>query len=169
LRLFKPAILAAALALGPAAAPPPGPVTVGSDGISLAAHKAQPRATIRFGASRTRTLAALRFLGTAKAGSSTDCDGGPLSWAAYARGITVYFEDGRFAGWWVDDKAVGIATARGIRPGSTRAQLAKAHKVEIFESSLGHEFSAGGFYGLLDDRKPPRVASLYAGRVCTAR
>lgn len=152
-----------------AAVPPLRPLTVDGKGISVAAQKPGPRVTIRFGTPKARALAALGVLGRPKPGSSTDCDGGPLTWAAFQRGLTIYFKDAKFAGWWVADNAKGIATAKGIRPGSSRAELTKAYKAEIFDSSLGKEFSAGDFYGLFDDKEPTRIASVYAGRTCTAR
>ncbi|MEO7187405.1 MAG: hypothetical protein ABIW58_03245 [Sphingomicrobium sp.] len=167
--MMRARVLAVAAIVLTAAAPAPRAIIVDGAGLTVAAAKPAPAVVVRFGTSRTPALAALGFLGKPKPGNSTDCDGGPLSWAAFSRGLTIYFEDGKFAGWWLARPASGIATRKGIRPGSGRAELRRAHKVAIFQSSLGEEFSAGDMYGLFDDTNKDRVASLYAGRVCTAR
>ncbi|MEO5774565.1 MAG: hypothetical protein ABIQ32_10670 [Sphingomicrobium sp.] len=164
-RLLSVAMLLTLAAAAPAASL--RPVLVNAHGLSAPAAKPAPPLTLPFGTSRTRTLAALGFLGLGKASSNSDCDGGALSWVVYPRGLTVYFEGGRFAGWWANAGSNGVATAKGIRPGSSRAELAKAYKIKAFESSLGEEFEAGGLFGLFDGKQ--RVESLYSGRVCTAR
>jgi hypothetical protein len=93
--------------------------------------------------------------------------------AAFARwpgGLVTWFADGKFTGWSAGADSTGLATASGLRPGSTRAELDAAYSAKIVPSTLGVEFSAGALGGMLDSRRPnAKVTHLWAGTTCLAR
>lgn len=131
---------------------------------------------IAFGSTRAATLAALAFRGTPEFARLEECGAGPLDQAAWPDGLRVYFQDGKFAGWAVDARGndgtgkPAIATASGIGPGRTRAELQAAYSVKVMESTLGTEFSAGDLAGLLDGAGPrARITNLWAGASCNFR
>ena len=121
---------------------------------------------------REAVLAVLEsFRGPADRGTASECGAGPLDYSAWADGLTLYFQDGRFAGWALDERAGGAhATASGIGPGSTRRALEAAYDPNIEQSSLGMEFSAEGLSGVLDGSGlEARVTALWAGVSCVFR
>lgn len=176
-------------ASGPAASPsPPLP----TQAAVAAAPKSPPRSRRRlaveaeglrlfagesarllsFGMPLEQLLALLeRFRGPADRGTHGECGPGPLEYAVWADGLTLYFQDGRFAGWALDERAAGAhATVGGLAPGSTRRALETAYEAKIEQTSLGTEFRAGGLYGVLDAPGPNgRVTALWAGVSCVFR
>lgn len=104
-------------------------------------------------------------------GANPECGAGPLETVDFARGLTLFFQEGAFAGWDIDGRAAGpYATAAGIGIGATRAQLEALGPVILPESTIGHEFIAGDLSGLLDGTKPEsKVTSLWAGTTCIFR
>lgn len=129
---------------------------------------------LAFGIKQNDLLASLeRVRGAAAQGTNSDCGAGPVQYANWADGLSIVFQDGRFAGWGLDGRAAGaIATADGIGPGATRAQLDDAigPPVQVRQSSLGTEFSAGAYHGLLDGPgATARITDMWAGVSCVAR
>ncbi|HEU4842956.1 MAG TPA: hypothetical protein VFT05_01725 [Burkholderiaceae bacterium] len=125
---------------------------------------------IAFGAARAdvqRTISAVSKAAPVEQEDSPDCG------AAFARwpdGLNVWFQDGKFSGWSVGPDSAALATASGLRPGSTRAELEAAYSAKIAQSTLGVEFSAGALGGLLDGPGPrAHVSRLWAGTTCLAR
>ncbi len=106
-------------------------------------------------------------------GVNQECGAGPLGFANWADGLSLQFNQGRFAGWSVDGRSKAankLTTINGIGTGSTRTQLNKAYTVKVSQSSLGTEFSAGRLGGLLSGNKPTdRVTSLWSGTTCFFR
>jgi hypothetical protein len=101
-----------------------------------------------------------------------DCGAGPLAYAAFRDGLSLYFEDGKFAGWDLDGRENGkFATGNGIGIGMTRKALeAAAGSIDVGETSIGNEFTAGGVSGLLSTLTPDgKVTNLWAGVTCIAR
>lgn len=93
-----------------------------------------------------------------------------VSFARWSNGLTVWSSNSRFTGWSVTPGSSSLATASGVKIGSTRAELESAHDAEIMESSLGTEFLAGGLAGLLDSTRPDaKISNLWAGETCIAR
>ncbi|MGI8611991.1 MAG: hypothetical protein ACR2KH_06965 [Sphingomicrobium sp.] len=125
-----------------------------------------------FGTARQAVLAALAFRG-APAGTGTleECGAGPLDQASWNDGLTLYFQDSKFAGWALGGDSKGtLATASGIGPGSTRAELESAYEAKVFESTLGTEFAAGDLFGILDGKGAgAKVTHLWAGTSCNMR
>jgi len=131
---------------------------------------------IAFGAPRADTLAALSFRGAPGIARLEECGAGPLDQAAWPDGLRVYFQRGKFVGWALDARGTdgtskpAIATASGIGPGSTRAELESAYAAKVVQSTLGTEFSAGDLAGLLDGKAPSaRITNLWAGTSCNFR
>ena len=128
---------------------------------------------IAFGRQQTDVLKALNNLrGTATKGTNEDCGAGPVDYATWPDGLSIVFQRGRFVGWGISSRATGVlTTASGVGPGSTREQLDAAYAdVSVRQSSLGTEFSAGGFWGLIDGTKASsRITDMWAGTSCAAR
>ena len=128
--------------------------------------------SLPFGTRREALLAMLEASRSpADSGTLSECGAGPLDYAAWADGLTLYFQEGRFAGWALDERAEGAhATASGIGPGSTRQALHAAYDAKVEQSTLGTEFRTGDLSGLLDGPGPnARVTALWAGVSCVFR
>ncbi len=104
-------------------------------------------------------------------GASEECGAGPLDFANFREGLSLYFQEGKFAGWDLDGREGGkFTTANGIGIGSTRKALDAAGPVTVEESSIGHEFMLGEMSGLLDSAGPEgKITNLWAGVNCIAR
>ncbi len=100
-----------------------------------------------------------------------DCGAGALGYAAFRNGLSLYFEDGKFAGWDLDGRENGkFTTGNGIGIGTTRKELEAAGSVDVGETSIGNEFMTGGLSGLLSTPAPDgKVTNLWAGVTCIAR
>ena len=128
---------------------------------------------ISFGQPQSTVLAALeRVRGPAGKGTNESCGAGPVQYANWPDGLSLVFQNDRFAGWSLDGRAAGaLSTASGIGPDSTREDLDGAYgDVEVRETTLGDEFSAGGFFGLLDGpNATSKITNMWAGVNCVAR
>ncbi|WEK47960.1 MAG: hypothetical protein P0Y56_06590 [Candidatus Andeanibacterium colombiense] len=146
-------------------------LAIAGDGLQLADPRAGLVRALAFGMEWQDALAALAFRGMPRTGRMEECGAGPLTYAKWDDGFTLYGQNGAFMGWFADTRAAGkLATAGGIGPGSTRAQLDGAYAAEVFESTLGTEFLAGDIGGLLDGTGPQaRVTALWAGVSCNFR
>lgn len=166
----------------PAASPaPPTPtpiatapsivVAIDGEGLRLVDPDTGRTRPVAFGTPRSQTLNALAARGTAETGTNTECGAGPLAWVRYRDGLTLQFQDDRFAGWSVDRAAKGkVTTMAGIGPGSTRAALEGAYAITLPDSTLGIEFAAGDMGGLLDGPgKDAKVTDMWAGVTCMFR
>jgi hypothetical protein len=146
-------------------------IAVDGQGLRLFDPKTKAAAQIAFGWSKTDVLAVLlRLRGPSDNGTIEDC--GDLYYAKWPDGLNLVFENDRFAGWGLDRRAAGVfASASGIGPGSTRNQLNTAHAdVQVEDSSLGVEFEAAGYAGVLDGpKKSAKITDMWAGKVCIAR
>ena len=130
-------------------------------------------APIPFGRTRSEVLAILeRVRGPAGKGTNKDCGAGPVQYANWPDGLSLVFQRDRFVGWGLDGRTAGaISTAGSIGPGSTREALDGTYgNVEVSKTTLGDEFSAGGFFGLLDGpNATSRITDMWAGVNCVAR
>jgi len=102
-------------------------------------------------------------------GETPDCG---LAYATWDSGLTLTARSGRFTGWSIrpapGDSA--LTTASGVGIGSSRREVEGVYRIEVVDSSLGIEFSAGGLAGVFDSAGPDgKVAALWAGEVCIAR
>jgi opacity protein-like surface antigen len=100
-----------------------------------------------------------------------DCGAGSLGYAAFRDGLSLYFQDGKFAGWDLDGRENGkFTTGNGIGIGMTRKALEAAGPVEVGETTIGQEFTLGDMSGLLSSAAPDgKVTNLWAGVTCIAR
>lgn len=128
---------------------------------------------IPFGTLQADVLASLqRVRGPAALGLNQDCGAGPVGYANWPDGLSVVFQRDRFVGWGLDGRAAGaLATADGVGPGTTRAELESAYaSISVQRTSLGSEFTAGHLHGVLDGAGPrARVTDMWAGVSCVAR
>ena len=128
---------------------------------------------ITFGMDKAATVRAVSAAAGAPIdqGTNRECGGGPLDYARLKGGLTLYFQEGLFAGWNLDGRAHGpYATAAGIGIGSTRSALESVMQVTVQDSTIGHEFMAGEMSGLLSAPTPDgRIIDLWAGITCIAR
>jgi hypothetical protein len=104
---------------------------------------------------------------------SKECGAGPMEFASFGK-VVLMFQQGEFVGWELKEASgePWIGTPGGITIGSPRSELqtatGAAPKVE--KTSLGVEFNAGGFTGLLSSDKPDaKVTALWAGTNCIMR
>lgn len=152
----------------PETAPPA--VTLASDGLGVIADGAPQR--LAFGAARTRVLAEVGgVLGQpAEQGVQEECPAGPLYQVRYAGGLQLVFQDSAFVGWFAQPGST-LRTAREIGPGSTLGQLKAAYPAtKVEETSLGHEFDAGGLWGIVTDTTDAGVVEvIFAGINCIFR
>jgi len=102
-----------------------------------------------------------RILGARPAATvdQAECGAGPVRAVRWQSGLTLNFQDGDFAGWVVDEP--GLVVAGGYRVGMAAPDLA------LHQTSLGHEFEAGGVFGLID--QAGEVAALWSGTTCFFR
>jgi hypothetical protein len=145
-------------------------LAVDGEGVRLFDPDTGSARPIPFGTPWPQAVAALAFLGKPLAGRNEECEAGPLDYARWDGALTLYGQDGKFAGWFADGTSGTIATAAGVGPGTTRQDLEAAYAVEVFESSLGTEFTAGALSGLLDSPHPDSpVTAFWAGTSCNFR
>jgi hypothetical protein len=160
----------------PAAEPEPeseAKVNLAPDELTVVLESGAAR-HVTFGTSHDSTL---QILGAAlgnpmEQARNDECGAGPLDYAAFRGGLSLYFQDGKFAGWDLDGREKGgvFALANGIGIGSTRRQLEAAGDVRVRESTIGHEFALGDLSGLIDSSAATgKVTNLWAGTTCIAR
>ena len=182
----NPSTNAAAAPSAPQAASPPAqapaaPVfaalAIEGEGLRLLDRDSGAARPIAFGTAREPVMRALAFRGAAETGSLEECSAGPLDYASWSDGLTLYFQEGKFVGWAVGrdggnsgSGGPAIATVAGVGPGSTRAELDSAYAAKVFESTLGTEFAAGDLFGILDGTRPTsRITHMWAGASCNMR
>lgn len=139
------------------------------EGVRLVHTVSGTSRLIGFGAARAQAQRAISAASKAEPleqEDRPDCGAPDARWPG---GLQVWFRDGKLSGWSVGPDSAGLATATGLRPGSTRAELDAAYRATIMPSKLGVEFSAGKLGGLLDGTGPEaRVTHLWAGSTCRA-
>jgi hypothetical protein len=165
----RPAAPANAAAGQAAARPAPAPLVLDDAGLRISG--ASPARTVTFDTPEAATIEAVTAaLGAppSERGANAECGGGGgLQFAEWKDRITLWFEAGRFAGW---DSHGDLRTAGGVRIGSSRAEVAALPGVEVAESTLGTEFTAGRLGGLLDSSSADaRVTDLWGGATCQFR
>ncbi len=135
----------------------------------------QPNGSARpipFGRTQGEVLASLETArGPAVEGTNEDCGAGQVQFASWPDGLSLVFQKGRFVGWGLDSRANrSIATAAGIGPGATRAELEDAYRVTVSQTTLGTEFSTGDLHGVLGGRADNAIITdMWAGINCVAR
>ena len=157
----------------PPAAPPPR-LALDPDGLRWFLPPNGTARPLAFGTTTADVLLSLeRVRGNAAEGTNQNCGAGPVQYANWKDGLSLVFQKGRFVGWSLDSRAKSrIATADGIGIGTTRAQLDDAigPPLEVRQTSLGNEFSAGQYHGLFDGLEAKAgITDMWAGVSCVAR
>jgi hypothetical protein len=157
-------------AAAPAAQPAPA-LAIEGEGLRLFDPATGAARSLPFGTPQATVMAAVAALGRAETNRLQECGAGPLDAASWPSGPTLYFQDGKFVGWAVGGPSRdALATAAGIRIGSTRAELESVYAAKVFESSLGTEFEAGTLFGTLDgEGAKAKITNLWAGTSCNMR
>lgn len=106
-----------------------------------------------------------------ESGENSECGSGPQMITQWPHGLVLHAANDEFIGWSVGrDADATLATMAGVGIGSPRRELEAAYKVEVFESSLGTEFSTGNLFGILASPEPDaEIEYLWAGTVCNFR
>lgn len=171
-------------AAAPSAAPQPSgpsPVATGGAAIALDAggllivmKDTGSSRMIDFGLPQAQVVDIVSNVAGAPAPESTntECGAGPVQFVAWPDGLTLLFQERRFVGWSLDKDAAGRqSTMSGVGVGSTRSDLLAAYSgVQVSETSLGQEFSAGGLYGVLDGPgEAGKIEVMWAGTSCVFR
>lgn len=152
-------------AAAPAAAEPK--LTVEPGGLALRDPATGKVTTIAFDTAQNRVMTALAFRGPAGETRNEECGAGPTDFASWPDGLNLLFMQGRFVGWTLDQRADTLAMGDGIAIGSSEAQLGKAARYTIEDSTLGREFlTEDGVSGIVDGGK---VSALWAGASCVFR
>ena len=163
----SPPANASASAPAPAPAPAPAIVLEGA-GLRLAGAST---GTIAFETPRAATIEALaKAIGRAPSeiGENGECGGGGgMEFATWKDDLTLWFDEGGFAGW---DSKGKLKTLEGVGIGSSRADVAALPGFEVEQSTLGTEFRAGGLSGILASKAPDaKVTHLWGGATCVFR
>jgi len=129
---------------------------------------------LAFGAARDLTVTGA----TAALGKPTDtgrngeCGEGAMDFVEFG-GLTLWFQQDKFVGWFIEGAKPKLSTATGAGIGSTRKQVADALAIsDITDSTLGREFTTddGDFSGLLDGAgDAAKVTALWSGQACIFR
>lgn len=148
-------------------------LTVDGEGLRLFDPVMTSASPMSFGRSQSSVIDTLeRFRGPSGQGTNQDCGAGPVDYASWPDGLSLVFKDDRFVGWGLDGRSTGaIFTAGSVGPGSTRRQLDETYSnVLVRKTSLGNEFTAGGFAGVLDGpNASSKITDMWAGTSCVAR
>ncbi|GAA3920436.1 hypothetical protein [Luteimonas lutimaris] len=161
----------------PAASPAPAAqLALSGDGLTFVTATGATRHLLFGTPAEQATEAVSRAFGARpEQGHNDECGAGPLDMSNWRNGLTLMAQDGRFVGWSVHPRpgtssGTPPGTMAGIGPGSTRRELESAYAVEVDETTLGTEFTAGGLSGLLDGAGPAAsITSLWAGANCVFR
>ena len=153
---------------------------VGLDGEGLRfIDKSSGKASLlAFGVPRAQAEAALANVAGKEDDRSTnaECGAGPMEFTRYDA-MTLNFQDGKFAGWFLGNEpgADAYSTMSGIGIGTTRAKAGGSVSIiEIEDSTLGEEFSigtgdnlVGGMFAAPGDAA--KIDALFAGVNCFFR
>jgi hypothetical protein len=104
--------------------------------------------------------------------ANEECPGDPFVSALWANGLVLNADGDSFVGWSVRPEMGSdqFTTLAGVGVGSSREDLEAAYTVEVFESTLGTEFTAGQLAGLLSDTAADaEITNFWAGTVCVFR
>ena len=146
-------------------------VNLDDEGVRLVDPATGSARALPFGTPMATVIAALEAsFGAAPVEQEVnpECGAGPVLHARWANGFVALAQEDRFLGW--DSRERGLTTADGIGIGSTRAELEASREVQVEESTLGVEFSAGGLGGLFASAEPQaRITSIWAGLTCVFR
>lgn len=162
-----------------APAPPAAPVApvlaLDQDGLRMVGEGGATR-LLAFDRSIDETVQVLTgVLGEPKGRSTnSECGAGPIDFVEWGNGLSALFQENRFVGWSLDGRAAGgvnLTTIDGIGIGSSaKALKAALPSTTIEESTLGQEFTAGSFSGILSGPgEDATIQTIWAGVSCVFR
>ncbi|HSM83100.1 MAG TPA: hypothetical protein VLS96_15525 [Nodosilinea sp.] len=143
------------------------------EGLQLVGDHSGSTVTLAFGSEMALVADAVTsILGEPlESGENSECGSGPQMITQWPEGLVLHAANGEFIGWSVrPDAGETLTTMAGVGVGSTRRDLEAAYTVEVFESTLGTEFSTGDLFGILSTAEPDAtIENLWAGTTCNFR
>ncbi|MES2987132.1 MAG: hypothetical protein V4808_04430 [Pseudomonadota bacterium] len=99
-----------------------------------------------------------------------ECGAGPLGVVDFPGDTRLYFQAGSFIGWEIGEGSQ-MTSQNGVGIGITQSQLqAASTEMEGEETSIGYEWSADDFHGLLTSGDPDgKVTTIWSGTTCIMR
>ena len=147
-------------------------VTLDGEGLRLVSTDSGSSDPLPFGGDATATGDAVsRALGQAASSpASAECPNGADTFQEWSGALRIESSGGGFISWSLPPGSE-LTTASGIGLGTTRAEMTQSVVIEVFESSLGTEFTigsgSGAIRGLLESDAPTAaVIELWAGDRC---
>lgn len=161
-------------------APVAAHVALDPEGLRLVARERGSTRPLPFGSDRQAVESALTRLWGPPSSTAAlpDCGADPPTQITWAHGFTAVMQGDRFVGWSAHaPRTAGetlpprtITTMAGLGIGSRRGDVESAYAIDVSNTSLGTEFTAGGIAGLFADGTPDApVTALWAGIVCIFR
>jgi hypothetical protein len=148
-------------------------VALSGEGLQLVGDQTGSTEPLTFGTEMAIVADALTSMvgEPLESGENSECGAGPQMITQWPNGLVLHAADGEFVGWSAHpDTTTTLTTMAGVGIGSTRGDLEAAYTVEVFESSLGTEFSTGEMSGILASTEPnAMIENLWAGTVCNFR
>lgn len=148
-------------------------VMLARSGLAVGMRGLHPGQTYAFGRPQAEIVAmatSVRGRQTG-AGRNEECGEGPIDYVDFGN-LRVNFQNGRFVGWDASPGDVPVRDEWGLGIGSPRAELEDENDapLRVERSTLGVEFSSGGYGGLLSSARPDAtVTDLWAGLICAFR
>ncbi len=179
-KILTGTMLAAALMFGGVAtgatAPAGKTMVLRAEGLSIIGGglKTPERATFEMTrAEAIKVVSSIRGPAT-KSGTIEDCGSGtPMDYADFKGGLQLYFIQGKFVGWYLEDSGdKALKTVKGIGLGSTRKAFKAAYPAAtVEESSLGIEYASddAGSGIFKDGSANAPIETMWAGQTCIAR
>lgn len=171
----EPAAPAAAATPATPAAPATPLVALDQEGLRLVAGDTGSTRLLAFDRPSDEAVTALTgALGAPKSRSTnSECGAGPIDFVEWANGLQVMSQGGKFVGWSFDGRGTGakLTTMDGVGVGSSRAELKAAlPSATVEESTLGQEFTAGDYSGILSGPgADAKIEAIWAGVNCVFR
>lgn len=170
-----PAAPAAPVAPAPPVAPVAPVLALDQEGLRMVGEGGATR-LLAFDRPTDETVQVLTgVLGEPKNRSTnSECGAGPIDFVEWRNGLSALFQQDKFVGWSLDGRAAGgvnLTTIDGVGIGSTARTLKAAlPSATVEETTLGQEFTAGSFSGILsgpgDDAT---IQTIWAGVSCVFR
>lgn len=149
-------------------------LNIAPEALSLVDPRSGRTRQLAFGTAREITLTgATAALGKpGDTGRNGECGEGAMEFVEFG-GLTLWFQQDKFVGWFLEGAKPKLTTASGAGIGSTRSQVADALAIsDVPDSSLGREFATdkGDFSGLLNGAGDgAKVTALWSGQACIFR
>ena len=148
-------------------------VALSGEGLQLVGDQTGSATALEFGSDMAMVEGVLtNILGTPlESGLNEECGAGPQMITQWPGGLVLHAANDEFIGWSArPDTDETFTTMTGVGIGSSRSELESAYTVEVFESTLGTEFTAGDLAGILTSDAPDAmVENLWAGTTCIFR